>query len=187
MARDVRKSMVHSAVTLFRKRGIAGTSLADIIEHSGAPRGSIYHHFPGGKNQIAGEATAWAGEIMTRMLTKSDDPIETVRTLFGFWRTELSRDFQTSCPIVAAALGAAESADAYRAAGEVFGKWARAIADVLVRRGVSEERALSAATLLITASEGATVMARAQQDTAPLDRVERETVRMVGHLLVDFA
>ncbi|WP_037272865.1 TetR/AcrR family transcriptional regulator [Kibdelosporangium aridum] len=187
MAGDVRKTMVRSAVTLFRERGIAGTSLADIIEHSGAPRGSIYHHFPGGKNQLAAEATAWAGELMNRMIGKFDDPIELTRALFEFWRAELTKDIQTSCPIVAAALGAAESVDAYRAAGEVFGKWERTIADLLVKRGVSGERAVSAATLLITSIEGATVVARARQDIKALDRVEREMIRMLGHLLVDSA
>ncbi|MCE7009173.1 TetR/AcrR family transcriptional regulator [Kibdelosporangium philippinense] len=188
MASDVRKAMVRSAVTLFRERGIAGTSLADIIEHSGAPRGSIYHHFPGGKNQIAAEATAWAGELMNRMIGKfGDDPIALTHALFEFWRGELTKNFQTSCPIVAAALGAAESAGAYQAAGDVFGKWTRTIADSLVKRGVSAERAASAATLLISASAGATVLARAQQHTQALDQVEREMTRMLGHLLVDSA
>ncbi|MFC5099696.1 TetR/AcrR family transcriptional regulator [Kibdelosporangium philippinense] len=99
MASDVRKAMVRSAVTLFRERGIAGTSLADIIEHSGAPRGSIYHHFPGGKNQIAAEATAWAGELMNRMIGKfGDDPIALTHALFEFWRGELNQELPDQLP-----------------------------------------------------------------------------------------
>lgn len=174
-------------MTLFREHGIAGTSLADVIAHSGAPRGSIYHHFPGGKNQLAAEATKWAGSVMTRMLTLSDDPVEMVRALFAFWRAELTQNVYAGCAIMAAALGQAESDEAYRIAGEVFGAWEHVIADVLVKRGVAAERALGAATVLIAATEGAIVMARAQRNTRGLDRVEREMTRMIGHLLVDAA
>nr|CEL19664.1 Transcriptional regulator, TetR family [Kibdelosporangium sp. MJ126-NF4]CTQ94536.1 Transcriptional regulator, TetR family [Kibdelosporangium sp. MJ126-NF4] len=179
--------MIRSAATLFRERGIAGTSLADVLEHSGAPRGSIYHHFPGGKNQLAAEATAWAGGVMTRMIGETGDPVEVVGALFGFWRAELARDPRAGCPVLAAALAETESSGAYQAAREVFDKWQRVLADLLVSRGVTEDRAVSAATLLIAATEGAVVLARAQQTSHALDRVEREMIRMIGHLLVDSA
>ncbi|ALG14503.1 hypothetical protein AOZ06_02480 [Kibdelosporangium phytohabitans] len=179
--------MIRSAALLFREHGIAGTSLADVLEHSGAPRGSIYHHFPGGKNQLAAEATVWAGSLVTRMLVEAGGPLEVVGALFGFWRTELTMHPQSGCPVLAAALAEAESGDAYQAAREVFGTWERAIADLLVGRGVAEERAVSAATLLIAATEGAVVLARAKGDLRALDRVEREMTRTIGHLLVDSA
>ena len=56
MAGDVRQRMVLSALYLIAERGVQGTSIADVLERSGAPRGSVYHHFPGGKNEIVGAA-----------------------------------------------------------------------------------------------------------------------------------
>lgn len=70
--------MVQSAALLFRERGVLGTSFNDVIEHSGAPRGSIYHHFKGGKTQLAEEATRWAGEFIvagTVAALAEDDPL----------------------------------------------------------------------------------------------------------------
>jgi TetR/AcrR family transcriptional repressor of lmrAB and yxaGH operons len=183
---DVRKNMIRSAAVLFRERGVAGTSLADVVEHSGAPRGSIYHHFPGGKNQLAEEATRWAGGVITRMVARAgDDPVAMVRGFMAFWRTELTRDFQTSCPVVAAALASAESQGAYDAAGDVFTDWTKIITDTLTGQGIPLSRATSTASLVVCAVEGAVVVARAQRDLEPLDRVEAELARLIGHLLVD--
>ncbi|GAB3869666.1 TetR/AcrR family transcriptional regulator [Kibdelosporangium lantanae] len=186
MGTDVRKNMIRSAAVLFRERGVAGTSLADVVEHSGAPRGSIYHHFPGGKNQLAEEATRWAGGVITRMVARAgDDPVAMIRGFLAFWRSELTRDFQTSCPVVAAALASAESQGAYDAAGEVFTDWTKIVADTLTNQGIASSRATSTASLIICSIEGAVVVARARRSLDPLDRVEDELVRLVGHLLVD--
>src|SRR5918995_78876 len=59
-----RDRMIESAAVLFRERGVHGTSFSDVLEHSGAPRGSIYHHFPGGKTELAAEAVRWAGDVI---------------------------------------------------------------------------------------------------------------------------
>src|SRR3954452_1335068 len=61
---DARRRMIESAAVLFRERGVQGTSFSDALTHSGAPRGSIYHHFQGGKTQLAEETTRWAGEFI---------------------------------------------------------------------------------------------------------------------------
>src|ERR1700721_410215 len=55
--------MIESAAVLFSERGLQGTSLTDVLTHSGAPRGSVYHHFSGGKPELVEEATRWAGEV----------------------------------------------------------------------------------------------------------------------------
>lgn len=187
MGSDVRTNMIRSAAILFRERGVAGTSLADVVEHSGAPRGSIYHHFPGGKDQLAQEATRWAAGVMTRMIDRADDPVALIRRLAGFWRAELGENFGTSCPVMAAALAEAESTSAYAAAAEAFTQWEKAVADMLIRQGIPSSRAMSTASLTIAAVEGAVVVARAQRSLQALDRVEAELVRLVNHLLVDVA
>src|ERR1700716_4344435 len=62
MASNSRASMVRSAASLIRSRGVSATSFSDVLADSGAPRGSIYHHFPQGKEQLAGDAIRWTSE-----------------------------------------------------------------------------------------------------------------------------
>ena len=72
-----------------RERGFSGTAFSDVIAHSGAPRGSIYHHFPGGRSQLAEEAVRYAGEFISagvRAATRDDDPLAAVRAFLGWWR-----------------------------------------------------------------------------------------------------
>src|SRR5688572_33420325 len=76
---DSRQRMLESAAILFRERGVHGTSFSDVLAHSAAPRGSIYHHFPGGKAQLAEEATRYAAEFITGGLTAAlarEDPVD---------------------------------------------------------------------------------------------------------------
>src|SRR5918998_6018684 len=86
---DARERMIRSAMLLFRERGIEGTSFADVIEQSGAPRGSIYHHFPGGKAQLAEETTHYAGELIAGGLAAAlseKDPATALARFVESWR-----------------------------------------------------------------------------------------------------
>src|SRR6059036_1384349 len=85
---DARTRMIQSAALLFRERGVEGTAFADVLEHSGAPRGSVYHHFPGGKLQLAEEATRHAGDFIAVGLAAAlehDDPITALETFIDVW------------------------------------------------------------------------------------------------------
>src|ERR687895_2392963 len=89
---DPRERMIQSAVVLFRERGVEGTSFSDVLEHSGAPRGSIYHHFPGGKAQLAEEATRYAGELIAAGLAaalREDDPVAATGQFVEAWSAVL--------------------------------------------------------------------------------------------------
>src|SRR3954466_9254178 len=105
---DARQKMIRSAAVLFRERGVRGTSLADVVEHSGAPRGSIYHHFEGGKTQLAEEATRWAGEFIaarTAAALAAHDPARGIGVLREQWTRILrDTDFEAGCAVVAATL-----------------------------------------------------------------------------------
>src|SRR3954464_11911413 len=105
---DARQQMIRSAATLFREHGVQGTSFADVVRHSGAPRGSIYHHFQGGKTQLAEEATRWAGEFIvasTVAALAEQDPVEAIATFRQWWSRLLERsDYAAGCVVVAAAL-----------------------------------------------------------------------------------
>jgi AcrR family transcriptional regulator len=184
---DPRTRMIRSAAVLFRERGVEGTSFSDVLEHSGAPRGSIYHHFPGGKAELAEEATRYAGEFIASGLAAaltSDDPVAAVRGFASAYREILrSADFEAGCPIVAASMEGDRSPAARDAAGRAFESWVELLGEGFERQGVEEDRARSLATLAIASVEGAIVLARAQRSIAPLERVGDELERLVGGAL----
>lgn len=167
-----RDAMLDSAIVLFRERGVADTSMRDIVEHSGAPRGSLYHHFPGGKDQLAGEATARAGAFIASLLEDLawQEPTEAVASFVGYWRRALtSADFADGCPAAAAALSTEPSAR--KSAGEAFRTWETSLATALTSRGRPPEQAAGLATLVVASVEGALIMARAGGTDEPLRRV----------------
>ena len=100
--------MIWSAALLMRKHGVEATSFSNVLAHSGAPRGSIYHHFPGGKAQLVEEATRYAGEFTASGLAAAlaeDDPVAAIRAFVAGWAGLLRRsDFSAGCPVVAASL-----------------------------------------------------------------------------------
>src|SRR3954465_4410887 len=98
-----RERMIQSALILMGERGIEATSFSQVIEHSGAPRGSIYHHFPGGKAQLVEEAPRYAGHAVAELrrdaAERADDPVAAVDAIGEFWRSVLySSDFAAGCP-----------------------------------------------------------------------------------------
>jgi TetR/AcrR family transcriptional regulator, lmrAB and yxaGH operons repressor len=185
---DPRERMIRSAMMLFRERGIEGTSFADVIEHSGAPRGSIYHHFPGGKAELAEEATRYAGDLIAGGLAaalREKDPATALNRFVENWRLVLTESEFAGCPVVAATLEGDRSPAARDRAGVAFARWQGLLGKALAARGVAPERAASVATLAIAAIEGAIVLSRAELSVAPLERVGDELERLVGEALRD--
>ncbi|MEV4423472.1 TetR/AcrR family transcriptional regulator [Patulibacter sp. NPDC049589] len=176
--------MIRSGAQLFRERGVSGTSFADVLEHSGAPRGSVYHHFPGGKDEFAIEVTRYAGGLIggaLRGALEGDDPVAAVRSFADMWIGVLeSGEYAAGCPVVAVAVDAAPGPGTRAAAGDAFAAWESDLAVVLVRRGVGEDRARSLATLVLSGIEGAIVLCRAQGSAEPLRRVAGELATVVG-------
>ena len=147
MASDARERMVRSAAYLFRERGFSGTAFSDVIAHSGAPRGSIYHHFPGGKIQLAEEAVRYAGDFLgagVRAATRDDDPVAAVRAFLGWWRRVLVKsDFRAGCPIVAVTVES-QLGLGHGAAADAFQRWQDALTAGLVSAGAAPARAARA-------------------------------------------
>jgi AcrR family transcriptional regulator len=171
--------MIASAALLLRERGLTGTSFGDVIEHSGAPRGSIYHHFPGGKEQLVEEAVRFAGDYIAASIERAargGDPVTAVREFTGAWRTVLeSSDFRAGCPVVAVAVEAQDEASPLtEAAAGAFAAWRSTLEQLLRARGVSAARSRRLATTTVAAIEGAVVICRAQRDIQPLTDVSRE-------------
>lgn len=184
---DARENMLLSAVTLFRRHGIDATAIGDVIADADAPRGSIYHHFPGGKPQLAEEATRRAGTVMGTAISQhlaADGPANTISFLVELFRKELlASDFESGCPIAAGALEGGGTPAARAAAGESFTAWESVIAASLWQAGVPMKRAESLSTTAIAATEGAIMLAKAQHSTRSLDRVEAELTSLVGAML----
>jgi AcrR family transcriptional regulator len=166
--------MIQSALVLMGENGVEATSFSQVIEHSGAPRGSIYHHFPGGKAQLVEEATRYAGQVVANLFApviESDDPIAGLNALVNFWRTVLhDSDFAAGCPVLAASLEAKGLPGAREASRDAFQRFQDLHFQVLQRAGVAPERARSLAAVAVSAVEGAIILSRAERSNAPLDR-----------------
>jgi AcrR family transcriptional regulator len=184
---DARNRMIQSAALLFRERGVEGTAFADVLEHSGAPRGSVYHHFPGGKQQLAEEATRWAGDFMAAGLAtalEQNDPLAALDTFVELWAGILAQSgYEAGCPIVAAALEGDRAPAARAEAAAAFNNWEQLLAEAATKSGVDPYRARSLATLIIAAIEGAVVLARAERTTEPLERVAGELRTIAATIL----
>lgn len=165
--------MLESGAWLFRQRGLSGTAFADVLEHSGAPRGSVYHHFPGGKEQFTAEATAYAGRFVAAAMRRmSGDVHALVDAQVDLWIGLLHEtDFTAGCPIAAAALEGTALPGARDAAGTSFEHWLRIVGGQLVDRGIPEEDSRKLALILLSSVEGALVMCRACRSTEALESV----------------
>jgi AcrR family transcriptional regulator len=178
---DARQNMIQSAALLMRERGVDATSFSDVLAHSGAPRGSIYHHFPGGKAQLIEEATRFAGEFTAAGLAaamRDSEPAEAVRGFVARWRKILARSgFGAGCPVVAAALEGDRAPAVRDAAAKAFSQWEELLADAVEPHAPGRGRSI--ATLVIASIEGAVVLARAERSVAPLERVAEELERVM--------
>lgn len=177
--RGPRERMVVSAALLIRERGAHATAISDVLEHSGAPRGSAYHYFPGGRTQLLCEAVDYAGEHVAAVIAGADDGLQLLDTLIDkYHRQLLDSDFRAGCPIVAVSVEAGEQDDAERMvierAAAVFDRWTDLIAARFVADGIAPERARELAVLATSSLEGAIVLARVRRDLMPLDVVHRQ-------------
>ncbi len=174
---DSRNQMIQSAALLFREHGYSGTGFRDVIEHSGAPRGSIYHHFPGGKEQLAAETVAWAAGVIERRIERaaqSGHPLAALGIFVDAWREVLEdSNFRAGCPIVAVAAEADAGSAATAATAAAFTRWQELIARALLDAGVSRTDARRLATLVVAGIEGAILLCRARRDIRPLRDVHR--------------
>ena len=181
--------MILSTALLIRERGARATSLDAILAHSGAPRGSVYHHFPGGREQLLREATASAGDYVARRLERDGDrhPLAALDALFDEYRANLrATDFRAGCPVVAVAVESSpDGPDLRDCTRDAFERWRRAIAHGLESRGIDADRADELALHVIAAFEGAIVLSRSYRNLEPLERVRDELRRQVDEELAN--
>ena len=179
---DSKEKTILAAARLLRRQGYNGTALSDILAAAGSPRGSLYFHFPNGKEEIAVAALTHAGASVRQAIagaakaSKSADEF-LIRIARGMAADLERSDFREGCPIAPTALeisGVSEALTA--AAGAAFQSWEQEIAAGLQSFRFSAERAKLLATAALSQLEGALLLARAYRHLEPLQRAE-ESIR----------
>jgi AcrR family transcriptional regulator len=175
-----RGQMIISTALLIRERGAHSTAISDVLEHSGAPRGSAYHYFPGGRTQLLCEAVDYAAEYTAARISGAATGLDVLDVVVSGFRKQLTKsDYRAGCPVVAVAVEAGdpakdENAAVLERAGAAFVRWTDLIAAKLADDGVAPDRARELAVFVTSAVEGAIVMARATRDVGPLDSTHRQ-------------
>lgn len=187
MPADVKSQMISSAAELIARHGVAATSFAMVLVHSGAPRGSIYHHFPGGKDQLVEAAVSAVGDQIIEQITQAmvqGDPSQAVRRMALNWAASMQDNgFVISCPMVAVVIDGAASAVAQEIAREKLLRSQGVISETLLLHGMDVTRAASVALTVMAALEGAVILSRAQRSAAPLRQVANEMADYIAALL----
>jgi TetR/AcrR family transcriptional regulator, lmrAB and yxaGH operons repressor len=188
MPKDTRERMIETTAGLVHRQGFHGTSLNDILAESGAPRGSLYYHFPGGKEELVLEAThqgvARITQFVKAVFTEAPDPAEAVRAFIEEAAHEL-RDsgFVFGCPVAPIILDSPESSVLAETCREALEEWEQVLIEGLGSANIEQRRAESLATVIVCGLEGGLIWARARRDIAPLDAVAEELASMVRSAL----
>lgn len=185
MAQDSRQRMVDTAVDLLRRHGYNGTGFRQVVAESGAPRGSMYHHFRGGKTQLGIEAIEQAGtfinDIFVSEARKAPDFPTAFANVWSWWIGFVEEADFAGCPILAvAAESHPEAPELVAAAEAVFDRWKNTIKAGMTMSGVPDEDAEDCALLILSALEGATVLSRASGDRDALERVGEKLARVLS-------
>jgi AcrR family transcriptional regulator len=177
--------MAGGAAQLLAQYGLQGTSFTEVLALTGAPRGSIYHHFPNGKAELVEAALDLVGRRTAAALevTRGASAVVVTERFLALWRQLLERSATTAgCAVLAVAV-AADSPELLDHAAEVFRSWQRHLAGLLVGGGIGRKDASRFATVLIASSEGAVVLSRAERSSKPFEVVAGHLVEEARRLL----
>ncbi len=185
MSKDSRTKMVRSAASLIRTRGATATSFSEVLADSGAPRGSIYHHFPQGKDQLAADAIQWTSERVLAHQGKcpARTPSGVLDCFIDMWRqTVVASGGTAGCVVAGVAVDTLPDAEALMAVVRVtFESWVDLLTRQLHDVGLPPARARSVALATLAGMEGALILCRAERSVAPLEAVAAELKRLVAN------
>jgi AcrR family transcriptional regulator len=174
MARSTREAILTAAAELMRRKGYGAVGMKDIAAASGAPIGSLYHHFRGGKQQIAREALVNAGNAYALLIPSIVNDYEDLGAAIDAVFTQAAEDmaatgFANMCPVASVAAEVADTVEPLRdASAAVFAGWIEGGTAYLTGRGLPETSARDVTIALVTGMEGAFVLARTLRSTEPL-------------------
>ena len=190
MAGDTRQRMIEATVHALRRDGVEGMSFTDVLRESGAARGAIYHHFPGGKAQLVAEATVGNGIEVRGLLAQlsAESPAAVVRGFLKLIRPVVLESANGSgCAVAAAAMASSVDEDTglhaglHAAAAVAIGSWIGELAGRFEAAGLACNDARDLATSLITILEGAHVLARATGGIDSFDETARVVLALIEH------
>jgi AcrR family transcriptional regulator len=171
---DTRQRLVDASAALLQRQGLTGTGIKQILAEANAPFSSLYHHFPGGKEELATEAIRASGAryqaLVEEVWDQAPDVISSIAAVFeGAAQTLQSTDFAVACPIATVALEVASTNEPLRlATAEVFENWIAAGAARFEAERISPEDARALALTVISLLEGAFVLSQALKTTEPV-------------------
>ena len=186
-----RDRIVDVSAELLRRQGYAATGVKQIVTDAQAPFGSLYHHFPGGKEQLGAEAIRVSGALYEQLIPAvfdpAPDPPSAVRAFFAGAAAHLREtDYADACPIATVSLEVSSSSETMReACAEVFESWIAACVVRLVSSGLSDAKSRELAIAMFAALEGAFVLARAVRSTEALAVAGELTASAVEQALAD--
>lgn len=176
---ETKQKMLDKTAELLRTQGYHGTGLKQILEESETPRGSLYFHFPGGKEQLAALAAADSGARMQMLLrdiaAEATTPVEAMNAMFDAMQEHLvSSQWRAGCPIATLALEMAPySEQIQEMCAETYRGWEFVFANLLQRCGLTESASEETAMFMLTVMEGAILLARTHQSLQPLETARR--------------
>ena len=161
--------LIRAAADLFRTRGYHGVGLADVLANARAPKGSLYHHFPNGKSDLALAAATWASDEMLRLIAASFDSADTFEAGATTLCYKLAKLFDITgwdtCPI-ANTLFESPDNETFRAHAEhIYNGWIAEVLDHAERLGLSEAEASGRAERLFVMIQGGWTLARARRSS----------------------
>jgi AcrR family transcriptional regulator len=189
---STRERIVDAGAELFRLQGYNATGVKQIVTAAQAPFGSLYHHFPGGKEQLGAEAIRTSGAIYAQLIPAvidvSPDPVTAVRNFFmGAAEHLVETDYADACPIATVALEVSSTSEIMRSAcNDVFESWIEAGAQRYVEAGIAPDRARELTVAFIAALEGAFILARASRSIEPM-RIAGELTAVAVQTALDEA
>jgi TetR/AcrR family transcriptional repressor of lmrAB and yxaGH operons len=174
-----RGAIIRAAATLFRRNGYAATGINEIAELAGAPKGSLYHYFPDGKDQIGEAAVRFAGKLVIATLEKLEQEHKSAAAMMQAYCRLLAgwmakSGFRDGCPISTTVLESVPQSPGIALAGrEAFAAWQAVIARALLRDGFSKGEARRLSTFAVSSIEGALILARVESGSEPIEDVGR--------------
>lgn len=182
---QTRRKLIETTAHHLRAKGAAGTGLSEILQDSGVPRGSLYHHFPGGKEELVLHAIMASGESITHrlnaLLKRTGGPVEAVGAFCDHYIVQLQESAYTKgCPIATVTLESAADVDSvHEATASVFNAMIDFLCDALTHEGLEATVAYELTVVTISTIEGALMLAKSLRSTRPLEIARAQLVELL--------
>lgn len=187
--RDTKSLFLETSRRLFRSQGFSGTGLKQIVAEAGVPWGSLYHFFPGGKDELGAQTVAFAGDADNALFkagfARAKDLPTAVAGMFRYEIRHLTEtDYQEGCAVASVASDTAAVSDTVReACSRSFSDWEETISDAFLQHAVPKKEARELASFIISTLEGATLLSRTKRSLAPMRNAMKHVDLVVRQVL----